>query len=310
MKHRSITNLYSFLSRCLCRNRDHLMPQGFSIERVLLILFLIVLTLSIIVSSIPDRPKRYAYDVKQKAYFKSIDTAIELFKMELDHYPPSDALDEDGRPYCGAMKLCEAVMGRDLMGFHTSSVFRSDGTNGQGRALYQDIRTRYTDSHGIHTRWRKGPYLPIENANAHSLADLYGQDNTGPFDPNHFVLCDVFRSVKHRRTGKKVGMPILYYKANMAKTAHDVNDPNNPENIYDYRDNQALLALGVPGKPGQKHPLFENPKIFYEMTRDYKATKVNRPVRADTYILLSAGWDGLYGTQDDIPNFEMRWKPK
>ena len=105
-------------------------------------------------------------------------------------------------------------------------------------------------------------------------------------------------------------MPILYYKADTSKTAHDVNDPNNPENIYDYRDNHALLALGVPGKPEQSHPLYENPKLFYEMTRNYRAAKTSTPVRADTYILLSAGWDGLYGTKDDIPNFAMQWKPK
>jgi hypothetical protein len=155
---------------------------------------------------------------------------------------------------------------------------------------------------------RKGPYLPIENANAYRLKDLY--KDVGPFDGNDYVLCDVWRRVTHIGTRKKVGMPTLYYKARASKTAHDTNDPNNPENIYDYRDNHALLALGVPGKPEQRHPLFENPKIFYEMTRDYRATKMSRPKNADTFILLSAGWDGLYGTQDDIGNFDMRWKPK
>jgi len=32
---------------------------------------------------------------------------------------------------------------------------------------------------------------------------------------------------------------------------------------------------------------------------------VVRPFRADTYILISAGKDGLYGTKDDICNFEF-----
>jgi hypothetical protein len=249
-------------------------------------------------------------NLREKAQLKSIDTVLELFKSEFDDYPPSDALDQDSTPYCGAMKLCEAMMGKDLMGVHPKSVFRSDGTDGEGKTLYPDSNSLSAEAYRANLSIRKGPYLPPENANAYSLADLYGEGNTGPFAPKHFVICDVFKRVKHRRTGKKVGMPILYYRADISKTAHDVNDPNNPENIYDYRDNQALLALGVPGKPGQKHPLFENPKIFYEMTRDYKSTKVGRPVRADTYILLSAGKDGLYGTKDDIPNFAMQWKPK
>ena len=32
-------------------------------------------------------------------------------------------------------------------------------------------------------------------------------------------------------------------------------------------------------------------------------SSVNRPYKADTYILVSAGKDGLYGTSDDIFNF-------
>jgi hypothetical protein len=84
-----------------------------------------------------------------------------------------------------------------------------------------------------------------------------------------------------------------------------VNDPNNPDNIYNYKDNHTLLALGVPGKSGVKHPMYEDPKIFYEITRNQKTMK---PYRADTFILLSAGPDGLYGTKDDIANFEFKWK--
>jgi len=125
-------------------------------------------------------------------------------------------------------------------------------------------------------------------------------------------IITVFITIFLAELGDKTQIAILLYssKADTSKTAHDVNDPNNPENIYDYRDNHALLALGVPGKPGQKHPLYENPKIFYEMSRNYRFTETNKPQRADTYILLSAGQDGLYGTKDDFTNFDFRWKPK
>jgi hypothetical protein len=281
---------------CLGHNGDRFMPHGFSIERVLLVVFLIVLVISIILSSIPHRPKLYTYVVKQKAYFHSIDAGLELFKSEFDRYPPSDAVDEEGRIYCGAMKLCEAMMGQDLKGIHPGTRFRSDGKDDTGHLLYEPNTMRV----------RKGPYYPVEVAGAYRLKDLY--KNTGPFDGNEYVLCDVYKNVKHIETGKKVGMPILCYKANTSKTAHDVNDPDNPENIYDYKDNHALIGLGVPGKPGQKHPLYENPSIFYKMTRDYDVVEVSKPQKADTFILLSAGMDGLYGTKDDIANFEMGWK--
>ena len=240
----------------------------------------------------------FVYEVRQMAQFLDISTGIELFGSKFDGYPPSDVLDNDGRSYCGAMKLCEALVGRDLQGFHPSSKFRADGLDESGASLY--------DPNTLEDR--KGPYVPEASSNPYRIKDLYG--DAGPFDGNDYVLCDIFRQVTYGGTDKKIGMPILYYKANKSKTAHDVNDPDNPENIYDYRDNHALLALGVPGKPEQKHPLFENPKIFYEMTRNNRVAGPSVPNRADTYILLSAGRDGLYGTEDDIANFAMQWKSK
>ena len=242
----------------------------------------------------------------QKAQFISIEAALELFNSEFDGYPPSEALDENGKHYCGAMKLSEAMMGQDLLGFHSDSVFRSNGTDGKGTILYPDANDLSEEAYRENLSVRRGPYLPLENVNPCRLKDLY--KNVGPFNGNIYVLCDVYS--KKRETGKRTGMPVLYYKANTSKTAHDINDPNNPENIYDYRDNHALLALGVPGKPDQKHPLFENPKIFYEIVRNERIAGPSLPHRADAYILLSAGLDGLYGTKDDVANFEMRWKSK
>jgi hypothetical protein len=243
-----------------------------------------------------NRLKHPPINNRQNAQFHSIDAAIEIFRAELDVYPPSEALDENSNPYCGAMKLCEAVLGRDLQGFHPNSKFKADGMDESGNLLY-DPNT---------LEERKGPYLPETNGNPYRLKDLYR--NVGSFDGNEYVLSDEWRPVKHLGTDRKVGMPVLYYKADTSKTAHDVDDPNNPENIYDYRDNHALLALGVPGKPGQKHPLYENPKIFYEIAINVRVAGPKRPYRADTYILLSAGYDGLYGTKDDIANFHFRWR--
>ena len=291
--------------------RSHSRFRGDSVTVVLVVLLLIVLTFMFLLPRILNPPHRInGYFVKQIAQFHSIDAAIELFRADKGVYPPSDALDEDGRLYCGAMKLSEAMMGRDLMGFHPDSVFRSDGTDSKGNILYPKSDTVSGEAYTESLSSRKGPYLPFGNANALTLADLYGAGNTGSFDPNNYVLCDVFLHVKVQGKRRKVGMPVLYYKADTSKTAHDINDPNNPENIYNYKDNHDLLALGVPGKPGQKHPLYENPKIFYEMTKNDRVAGPSVPNRADMYILLSAGRDGLYGTKDDIANFQFRLKPK
>ena len=282
-------------------------PGSFSLERVIITVLIIAIVLLCILFRMPD-PRRYSLEIKQRAQLKSIETVISLWESEFDAYPPSDALDVAGAQYCGAMKLCEAVMGQDILGYHPDSDFKSDGTDGKGKVLYPDSNTPSIEAYRDNLGERKGPYLPLDNANTYRLADLYGQSNTGPFDPNHFAICDVFKRFKHRRTRKKVGMPILYYKADRSKTAHDITDPNNPENIYDYKDNHDLLALGVPGKPGVKHPMYEDPRIFYEITWNAKNVTKLMPHRADTYILLSAGPDGLYGTKDDIANFDWKWK--
>jgi type II secretory pathway pseudopilin PulG len=289
---------------------------AFTIVELLTVMSIIVILIGLLVPAL-NKVKQFAREVKQKAQFHSIEAAIELFNSEFDDYPPSDALDPDGEQYCGAMKLCEAMMGRDLMGFHPDSIFRSNGM-GLGINLYPPQSAdpiAYRNSLSA----RKGPYLPLENANAFQLRDLYKE--VGPFAAGEsFVLCDVFRRVTHLQSGQKVGMPILYYKANTANTQHDIGNPDNPQNIYDYRDNNLLVMLGKPFDPppnGEPHRLATEPGQsggyrFYMNTTNDKVlattTAAIRPYRADTYILISAGNDGEYGTPDDICNFDWRYR--
>lgn len=243
------------------------------------------------------RPPNQCYppSISQKNQFHSIEVALELFRAEFDGFPPSDALDPISRQYCGTMKLAEAMMGQDLKGIHQDSIFRSDGQDGSGRELYP------VNPYEYNLKARKEHYLPLENANAYELQDLYA--NTAGFKKDSIVLCDVYSRVRHRSTGKRMGMPVLYYKADTSKTTHSLDNPDDQNNIYNYRDNHALLGLGVPWDPNEKHPLFTDPKIFYKMTSDYKTKAQSRPYRADSFILISAGFDGLYGTKDDIVNF-------
>jgi hypothetical protein len=238
------------------------------------------------------------WDVRPTAQLHTIDAALELFNNDFGGYPPSGAVDDANRPYCGAMKLAEATLGRDLMGFHAMSRFRLDGADpNSGQPLYAGHTPEML-------KYRKGPYLQPENARAYRLVDVYGKGHTGPFREDMYVLCDTYE--KKRPSGKKTGMPILYYRANVKATAHDANDPNSPANIYNYRDNQALVELGVPGDPKGVHPL-ANPRRFYLNTRSEKDKTTAKPCRADSYILLSAGYDGLYGTADDVCNFEWKY---
>jgi hypothetical protein len=224
-------------------------------------------------------------DVRPMAQLHSMDAALELFNSEFNHYPPSEANDPAGQPYCGAMKLAEAMMGQDLLGCPSNSVFSRDGISAAGMLLYpSDISTMAPALQSVSLKDRRGPFLPPENANAFRLADIYGKGKTGPFLENSLVLCDTF--ARERRSGTKTGMPILYYRANPAGTMHDVNNPDNPQNIYSYKDNLALINLGVPGDPNAVHPLAD-PRRFYLNTQSDKRGGPAQPYRKDSFILIS-----------------------
>ncbi|MBN1804283.1 MAG: type II secretion system protein [Sedimentisphaerales bacterium] len=281
--------------------------KAFTIIELLTVMSIIVILIGVLVPAL-NNVKRFATKVKQKAQFNSIASAMELFSSENDGYPPSGALDGTGQQYCGAMKLCEAMMGRDLLGFHPDSIFRADGLDATGtRAVYPIPPS--TDN--LTARLR--PLLQDDNANAYRLLDIYGSGNTGSFQENIFVLCDVY--TRNMRTGQKTGMPILYYKADTSNYLHDPNQPmtvsNSGGNIYNYWDNQALVLLGKPWEQSgstSSQPSLATPARFYRNTRNHQVTNVSRPYRPDSYILISAGFDSEYGTADDICNFEWKYR--
>ena len=193
-----------------------------------------------------------------------------------------------------------------------------------------------TPEENIRARW--GPFVELENANAFTIQDIYDPTPlVGPgirdfdVDRGNLVLCDVF--AKKRHAGKKTGMPILYYKARTQFTQQDYADVQGNEirdDIYYYMDNYNLLALGSAENPGTWHPLanglagdggdynlggpdytsdldwvdFENMILNPQVSTITTVTPIKRPYRAGSYILISAGKDGLYGTPDDIFNFD------
>ena len=281
---------------------------AFTIVELLTVMSIIVILIGLLVPAL-NQVRKYAREVRQQAQFNSISVAIELFNSEFDRFPDSGALDNDfnpsttDQPYCGAMKLSEAMVGQDLMGFHQDSVFLSSGEDLKGRYLYDPL---------LDLGARKGPYLPIENANAYRLEEIYGENGTGRFLSTHYVLCDVFGRVSNRTTGQRIGMPILYYKANTANRLHKFDEPEN--SIYNYYDNEELVALGKPfdldTSNNPKPHALDDIERFYKNTENYAISTVElpRPYRADSYILMSAGNDGEYGTSDDICNYDWRYR--
>ncbi|MHC4068281.1 MAG: type II secretion system protein [Planctomycetota bacterium] len=292
--------------------------RGFTIVELLVVMSIIMILLGLLLPAF-NKVKRYAKKLSQNAQFHGIEAGLEMFKNDFEIYPDSDYQDLNGDQYCGAMRLAEAMMGHDLLGFHPDSLLTCDDeqpvnpnwTNG----LYPDPFDPENVPEDLkNLTARKGPYVTVENANAHKLKQLYA--NTGVFGrcEERFVLCDVYTRVANKFPDEggdsKIGMPILYYKADVSNFLHDYT--KYTESIYNYWDNLELLRLNAPwDQAALEHWLLNDPtgafpgegELFYEITRDKDIEVTPRPVLDEGYILISAGFDGLYGTDDDVYNF-------
>ena len=246
---------------------------------------------------------------------------------------------DDSTPYCGSNKLAEALVGKDYLGFHPNSDFRADGLNyvinnlgvriGPVEIYHADTDITDWESASENIKARKGPYIEFENANAFTMGEIYSDldSGTGTFDADSLALCDVFakkrtNAVTTTSTTKKTGMPILYYRARTQFTRQNsitlteldlpASTPTYADDIYFYPDNDSITALGTPEDPTIYHPLnaggngytdVANLTLFDNMILNKQVTAIRRPYRAGSYILMSAGQDGLYGTSDDVFNF-------
>lgn len=265
---------------------------GFTIIELLTVMSVIIILIGLLVPAL-NMVKRFARKVTQKNQFHAIGVGLETFNAEWDGYPPSEPLDGNGNPYCGAMKLCEAMLGQDMLGFHPDAAFF------WGDPIYPD---------STNDRSARRKYIKLEQANAYRLGDLY--QGTGAFDPAIRVLCDVYPNVTHPTTGRSTGMPILYYRADLSGTRHPHSENpgssiDDPDNIYHYQDNDDLVQLGMPWQPGLDHPM-AFAQVFYDKIWNDQLLPNYRPYNEDTYILLSAGFDGEYGTDDDVFDFRRQ----
>jgi len=284
--------------------------NGFTLVELITVATIIAILAGLLIPAV-TAVRRSAKETQQKAQITSIDLGIAAFKNDYGDYPPSNAriAYEPTRDYSGAQKLAEALVGWDLLGFHPDSVFRSDGQEADGVTdVYPSPLVLTNPAHEQNLRDRRGPYLELASANAFKINELF--KNTGSkLAADTYVLCDVFGRRRLTINGEvvKAGTPILYYKAKPYTKDHDT-DPQYEDRIYDVLDNRYLVDLGTiteDGSVGEDHPIADAGSKyhnFYEYIRDNRMP-IAWPYRPDSYILISAGADGKYGTKDDICNF-------
>ena len=129
-----------------------------------------------------------------------------------------------------------------------------------------------TGNYGL-TDPRRPPYIKLETAEFED----YG---TNPDDGLDYIMkC-------------KWEMPILYYRA----TPGEPLTSGNVANFYTEADNESFITSYTSGadpypNTGGFDTYITNPQIS------------NVPYKADSFILISAGKDKIYGTEDDVKNF-------
>jgi prepilin-type N-terminal cleavage/methylation domain-containing protein len=245
----------------------------------------------------------------------------------------------------GAHHLAEALLGRDMLGFDPWTTWDSeqDDTAGKCKDIYasKDPPKSSTDDQITKSLdRRKGPYLSPDSVEAYQIAQLYdvpgdvypgNLDRTGTIDAAHSpapVLTDSYRvKTISLPNGKQVkaGSPILYYRANITSKqfrtaalptppAGNITDPEAAASIYNSLDNEELLALGTVMDGTTKLHHFDTAytigtmtgrELFYEAIMNPTITTQVRPYNQTSYILMSAGFDGIFGTPDDIYNFSQ-----
>lgn len=293
--------------------------SGLTVIEILVVVGIIAILVGLLLPAV-HTVQKMAKETKQKAQFTAIELGLAAFKSDYGDYPSSFWLNPSNpgptRDYCGAQRLAEAMLGWDLLGFHPDSEWQADGLD-----MADTPKSVYFADDSLQKR--KGRYVELDTANAFLLgggADALFPGAVDQLAPRTYVLCDVFGRTERKvlmPNGRMVtpGTPILYFRANPANLLHKpINWQDTSVCIYDARDNAPILNLGYLGDATQavrrEHPLAAgvmpsspNFEYFYEYIRDTRVQAREWPVRPDSYLLISAGMDGLYGTDDDIRNF-------
>jgi len=254
-----------------------------TVIEILVVVSIIAILVGILVPAL-RMVQKTAKGVKQQGQFTAIDLGLAAFRGDYGDYPPSAW--NSGSIYAGGQKLTEALLGWDLLGFHPGSAWNWEGKDAAGTLVYNNSPANLSE--------RKGPYLESGTQYAFTLNDLFGSALFTRNGANTYVLCDVFGRTKVAVSGgtAKAGAPILYYKA----------DPSGKtiNTIYDDEDNITIIQVKEL-VDGVTTPFDEN--AFYDCIRDPKIKAAVWPYNPSSYILISAGADGVYGTGDDIRNF-------
>ncbi len=288
--------------------------RAFTLIELLVVISIIAMLVGIMAVGM-RKAKVMAKNLQQKAVFHAADVSLGLFNGDFEDYPDSAQVTASGESVTGAQRLAEVLFGRDDRGFHPKTRWHP-GLDASG--LYTDATIKN----------RKPAYLERKRGGFYTLNELWGATPGLASTP---VFTDVFEhnSVVISGENEKVGMPILYFKASPTKNFR-VNNAGNAVTVanadvavygnwvYNFEDNLPILQLPWLREIQDAAPTDgmalnykdpqdaakSNAQFFYEQITQREDGNYFTPYNKSTYILISAGYDGVYGTKDDLTNFD------
>lgn len=281
--------------------------SGFTLIELLVVIGIIALLLSIALPAF-NVVRGKAKETALRGVLYSISNGLESYKSDMGDYPSSTPWDPSGDGSMlntGAHNLAEAMFGRDQLGYQQDHWYEVDVSG----TPVKPVGSNKVET----TRW--GPYVETDNINigymsdsnigipvGSDLATITSHSDYGPVWTNNAwpVIKDEFDT--------RYQLPVLYYKANTR--AKMVNE------FFRYGHNWRITS--VFGMYGQHVVDSFSPATGNLTSGDLKAfpyysynpdstgalnTMTARPFKKDSFLLISAGRDGVYGTEDDVNNF-------
>lgn len=314
--------------------------SAFTLVELLTVIGIIALLIGILVPSLA-RARDIAKKTTTRAELDTIGKSLSMFENDFKGLPESSSDRRDpilGLPdatsndrLMGAHWLARAMAGPDFQGVDNGGHFLKDRE--KVSVVGGQITGVASGGTGIPfvtaaTADRKGSYLESAKVLARDT-DNRLQQVTSP-GTGRLVIIDSFN------------WPILYYKANpRARHSFSNTNPaygaNDPLGIYNLNDNILITGDGSPNSSwdfsgsGVDHGLgyfgpsqsdiLSNPnsvhsdvppaathrgKSFVDYLHEHRTHEtgnVIKPVKPESFVLISAGKDGVYGTDDDVNNF-------
>lgn len=310
--------------------------RAFTLIELLTVVAIIAMLIAVLTVG-GNKVRLLGKNLQQKAVFHSMTVGLELFSNDFKDYPGSMARQSTGGWVTGAQHLAESLLGRDGRGFEPRTKWLPPDDAVYNPAQPTDLL--YDNTPDSLSR-RKGPYMELKYGHALSIHALWGTNkgasqiydssaNPTTGAERSPVITDVFNKVQAALPNGEVvraGTPVLYFKANPTARFRvdiaraEVTDPAEAEYsqwAYNYTDNLSILQLpwlaDTAAAGLDKH--YQDPdggsktrqQVFYEKITQPGGDATRgffKPYNLSSFLLISAGNDGVFGTKDDIVNYD------